>query len=165
MVAHPLPPQQGMPDPYHAALPHRPQPAAGVLPPPPHGIMPGPPGLLPMVTSIAFIMYVEVWVPLKVAEVSRDNRVKNKSCRDNNRPRADLQTLERTKMHPTSQATGFCGVFRAILSLSPGSPIFSTPGTWNHMNNIINMNMATKAARLQMRTIKYHRKGCLATVS
>lgn len=64
MVPHPLPPQQGIPDPYHAPLPHRPQPTAGVLPPPPHGIMPGAPGLLPMVTSIAFIMYVEVWVPL-----------------------------------------------------------------------------------------------------
>lgn len=53
MVPHPLPPQQGIPDPYHAPLPHRPQPAAGVLPPPPHGIMPGAPSLLPMVTNHA----------------------------------------------------------------------------------------------------------------
>ena len=63
MLPRPVAPQQGIPsDPYHPALPRRPPPAAGVLPPPPHGIMPGAPPLLPMVTIIAFIMYVQVWV-------------------------------------------------------------------------------------------------------
>ena len=59
MLPRPLPPQQGIPDPYRAALPRRPQPpTAGVLPPPPHGIMPGAPGLLPMVTTLATIIFI-----------------------------------------------------------------------------------------------------------